>query len=67
MTIKVRREKMRKNRQRNIIVEEKKEEEILNYIKASMEYEEVPDCLKPENMKRRLENMEEKKKSEKVK
>ena len=58
---------MRQNRQRNIIVEEKKEKEILKYIKASMEYEEIPNSLKPENMKRRLESMGEKKKYEKTK
>ena len=44
-----------------------KEEEILNAIKVDMECEEIPSSLKPENMKRRLEVMEEKNRNDKRK
>ncbi len=44
-----------------------KDEEILNRIKEVMEWEEIPNNLKPENIKRRLENMEEKNRNDKRK
>ncbi len=42
-------------------MEDKDRKEILDYIKDDMEWEDVPESLKPENMRRRLEEMENKK------
>lgn len=44
-----------------------KEEEILNRIKEDMEWKGIPSSLKPENIKRRLEDMEEKNRNDKRK